>query len=183
MRQLDLPRRYRGSAELGWHSDFRRTMNALAWRKIRRHPIVGNGFAFTREELVAVVGAARRGGLRNAQEALATSGGYHNTLIQMAVICGIPTVLLFVIAFVAIPRRFAMLVRSVADPQTTVFAALLLGFFVASSVQMLTNGSGVDLFVVCCLLGIMNGIMYRIGKHRQHVASSSSPRERSAASK
>ena len=63
--------------------------------------------------------------------------------------------------FFGISGRFLQFARKLENGPTKKLSALILGFFIASSGQMLMNGAGYDFFCICVLLGTMSGIMYK----------------------
>jgi len=142
------------SSERGWQSEFRRMLYRVGLRRIREHPLVGNGFAFTLEELLfATLGY---GDLQRATAALfGTSGTYHNSLLELGVFCGLPVVLLFVSAYLlAVVRFFRLVRRSAAGTPEKLLGSALLGFLVAQTGQMLINGAAYDFFVVSIVVGV-----------------------------
>jgi hypothetical protein len=154
------------SYEYGWQSNFRATMNRVGFMKIRSSPLVGTGFRFQVEDLLVELVPAG-GQLNPAVMAKATSGGYHNSVLTLAVFCGIPCALLFVVGLLVLPLRFIRVMRNHPDREFRIWSAGLLGFMVASSGQMLINGHAFDMFTVNVLLGTMNGIMIRLRRQEQ----------------
>jgi hypothetical protein len=152
------------SSEVGWKSGFRAELYRIAWRHVRQHPFLGKGFAFSRDEIIAAIG------LQHAHarfRSLSLSGGYHNSIVQLAVACGVPCALLFLLAYAIGIGKFARDVRRMKDPHLLILSAGMIGLFVAQSGQMLMNGGSHDFFVICVLLGAMKGIRVREGKARR----------------
>lgn len=149
--------------ELGWKSNFRRQLLMLALNDIKEAPIVGRGFSFSRTEFFSSLmlhELSPSTGLESS--GLALSGGYHNSLLELGAMCGLPAVIFFLIGFFAILLKFTRVAKSVQDPDLKLFSTGLFGFFVASSGQMLMNGGGTEFFYVCVILGVMNGIINRV---------------------
>lgn len=144
------------SYETGWESDFRTTMYELAWNRIKKSPVVGAGFTL---DIETVLREYYSSGAGAGMAVLALAGGYHNSLLALAVFCGLPAALLSLVAITGVMVRFVRSTRRVVDPQFKMFAVTIVGFVVASSLQMLINGSAYDFFVVMSLLGMMAGMM------------------------
>lgn len=153
---LEYVNRYNASTEFGWESDFRAELNRMAWERIRERPLMGKGFAFTRDELVMQSYATTALGTLIRQ--LAISGVYHNAILELAVSCGLPLAALFVIAYLSFLIRFLLAVPTMRDPGMQLVGASLIGFFAAESGQMLMNGGGRDFYFICLLMGAMRGL-------------------------
>jgi hypothetical protein len=148
---------YETGVEVGWRSGFRKKMFNMAMEDIKENPILGSGFAFSRVQMANSLMSPE-----GDTSTLAMSGGYHNSLLELGAICGLPAMFLFSIGFLVIFIKFVRSVKTVEDPDLRFFSAGLLGVFVANSGQMLFNGGGTELFYVCVILGVMNGIIHRI---------------------
>ena len=117
----------------------------------------GKGFAFSREELIMVSDQASKSANR---EGLAVAGGYHNSVLQLAVSCGVPAALLFLIVYAAVSIAFVRAAKSrIKDPYTLALCAGILGTFAANSGQMFMNGGPYHMFITCVMLGAMRGIL------------------------
>lgn len=145
--------------EVGWKSGFRAEMTKLAWKNIKRNPLAGKGFKFSREEIS--FSRLRHDPMSRLRGRMATTGTYHNSVLALSVFCGLPLGLLFLVLFFGISGRFLQFARKLENGPTKKLSALILGFFIASSGQMLMNGAGYDFFCICVLLGTMSGIMYK----------------------
>lgn len=117
---------------------------------------MGKGFGFTRDELMMQTYVS--GSREQMMSQLATSGIYHNVVIELAVFCGLPLAVLFVLAYLFSLIKFIRFAPGVDDPGFRMMAAALLGFFVAESGQMLMNGGGRDFYYICMLMGTMRGL-------------------------
>jgi hypothetical protein len=153
------------SSEVGWQSEFRGELYGMALQHIKAHPVLGKGFAFTRDEILAAIGARRHSGKRF--RSLDLSGCYHNSVLQLAVACGVPCALLFLVAYGTGIVRFLRAVRKMRDPYLVILSAGMVGLFAAQSGQMFMNGGGRDIFAICVLLGAMKGICAREDIRRQ----------------
>jgi hypothetical protein len=145
---------------VGWQDSFRANMYRYGWAEIKKHPLIGKGFKFSTEEIIAsmsytTVNAFDLGSVT----ALAISGGYHNAVFELAVFCGLPTALIFIIAYFGILLRFLPWCQGLPSSSLKVLSAGMLGFFVQASGQMLMNGSGYMFGIICTLLGCMSGLM------------------------
>ena len=147
---------FKSSSEFGWVSEFRAELNEMAWERIRERPIAGKGFIFTRDELFMQAFAS--GSQKEMMAQLALSGIYHNTVVELAVFCGLPLTALFVLAYLISLVKFIRFAPGIGDPGFRMLAAAMLGFFVAESGQMLMNGGGRDFYYICLLMGAMRGM-------------------------
>ncbi len=162
-------KRYGWSPESGWVSVFRSHLYRAAWANICRHPIVGIGFVFSQEEIIRAV--TTTGGVEEIAQALAVSGAYHNSVLELAVFCGVPAALLFVVALVLGVIRFMKMVRRIRDPNLKMMSATIFGFLVASSGQMFMNGMAHHFFIVCALLAVLCGIRARVEREQSESAA------------
>jgi hypothetical protein len=151
---------YQLSYETGWESSFRTELNQIAWRSVRRYPLTGRGFAFTQQDLSWAL--SRGGHYADAAQGLAVSGMFHNAVVELAVFCGLPAALLFVLALGWGGWSFWRAARKVENPDMKLLCAGALGYLVAETGQMLINGGARDFFYVCVLLGFMNGVCQRL---------------------
>jgi hypothetical protein len=155
-----IAKQYEMSSEVGWTSGFRAALFKIGTQKIRRNPFFGTGFSFTIEQLIAelyVLGLTAE----DLLSSMALTGGYHNSLLALAVFCGLPAAILFACGYVLLTWGFVRRAVSYDDPLHRYFAACLLGFFVPSSGQMLMNGGSFDFLAICLALGMMNGMLIR----------------------
>jgi O-antigen ligase len=143
---------YRTSGEQGWESGFRATLYELAWSRIRVHPLVGNGFRFTNEELAASLVAQ---GQDRMVVGLALSGGFHNSFVSLAVACGLPAMFLLVAGLGLGLLRMFRDVSRIGTPANRTWVAVLLGYTLSWVGQALMNGAGRDLMIVCMLVPIV----------------------------
>jgi len=148
------------SSETGWTSPFRMQLWTLAANEIRKNPFLGKGFAYSREELEsAYVHSAT---LEDAVQGLALSGIYHNSLLELAVFCGIPAAIAFAAVFVLVLTRLVHIMPLVVDPAMRIVVSGTLGFLSSATGQFLMNGSGRDFFYVCVSLGALWGISTKL---------------------
>jgi hypothetical protein len=164
------------SSEVGWRSGFRADLNRMAWERIRERPLMGKGFTFTRDELV--MQSYVSGSREEMMAHLAVSGIYHNVLVALAVFCGLPLALLFLLAYLFSLLKFIRFAPGIRDPEHRMLAAALVGFLVAESGQMLMNGGGRDFYYVCLLLGAMRGLRLLVAEREpglEPVAASGKP--------
>jgi len=150
------------SGEFGWQSEFRATLNRLAWASIREHPFSGKGFTFSTEELANSSSMMRLEGLDAGQMTLAVSGVYHNSVLALAVFCGLPLAVLYVIGAGSVCWRFIRCMMEMGNSLWRLFGVALLAFMAAVIGQMLMNGGGDTFMSVCIGLGVMNGMIARI---------------------
>lgn len=145
--------RYTGSSEVGWESEFRQIMYDIAFEKISGNPLFGAGFEFSRADLIRMraFGEGRKG-------TLALAGGYHNSILQLAVGAGIPAAIAALVAiFLYIYRAIRLAMRQ-TDPKKMLFLAALIGGIPPMAGQMLMNGDGKDFLLLCVLLGALHGM-------------------------
>ena len=161
------------SSENGWTSPFRQQLWGLALEQIDRHPLAGKGFAYSAEEVNWAL--SRSGAVEDAVQGLAVSGCYHNALAELAVFCGLPAAFAFLLAYIRGVRAIGQF-SAITDPHMRILVAGILGFFVATSGQMLMNGSGRDFFYVCVVLGAMQGIRQRLDREALAQPASENPR-------
>ncbi|MDA3798787.1 MAG: O-antigen ligase family protein [Kiritimatiellae bacterium] len=144
--------------ETGWESDWRTTLAKIAWHDIKKHPIVGTGFSFSFEELqynalIASTGnSARFGGLLS-------SGGYHNSILFLAVKIGIPATLAFIFALINIYYRFVKFSQNREEDALKIFCVGISAVLMCTLGKMLTNGGPLDLFNVSIIIATMQGIL------------------------
>jgi O-antigen ligase len=152
----ELSRTHGISGEMGWKSPFRVELMKIAWPNIRQHPLVGKGFILNMDDFTydrGVGGAVKR---------LATSGLYHNAIVELAVFCGLPAAIAFTFAYCIGVWRFAGILRDISDYRLHLLCASVFGFFAATSGQMLMNGGARDFTAICILLAVMRGIVVRL---------------------
>jgi hypothetical protein len=145
------------SHEMGWESDFRAKLYELAWKKISGNPIFGDGFSFSTEDLISVYGATYEG-LSAGVLRLAMVGGYHNSILQLAVGAGLVAGGCALLGMIFLCYRGIRIARRQTDLKNKLFCACLVGFLPPLMGQMLMNGSGKDFFIVCLVVGVVNGI-------------------------
>ncbi len=144
--------------EIGWESDWRTQLSKIAWYDMMQNPLLGKGLSFSQSELyynavIATTGdAARFGGLLS-------SGGYHNSLLFMAVKLGIPITILFIAILLNIYIRFFIFTKIMDNTLLKRFSVMLACVFVCMVGKMLTNGGPLDIFNISILLGVMQGMM------------------------
>jgi O-antigen ligase len=147
-------REYGLSEEMGLASPFRVELLKRAWRNIRRHPIKGKGFNFSLKQYWT---APYRLNTMDPQfQMLEATGGYHNSLVELAVACGVPVVIIFCIGYFGILIPFVKQLRITDNYDIKVLFAGILGLFVAESGQLLMNGFATDYYIISLLLGIMH---------------------------
>ena len=150
------------SSETGWKSEFRAQMNQLAIDKISDSPFIGAGFGFSASDLNKVLqraGDQNTGEIQEVAEALALSGNYHNSILQLAVNCGVPAAFLATIGILGLFTKFLNFARRTVSQQTRFASSVIICTAVPVIGQMLMNGGGTDYFNALLLLGMGNGIM------------------------
>jgi hypothetical protein len=167
----DLQTKYESLGEIGWESEWRSRLASMAWQDIRQHPFVGRGFAFSFADILAAVAVAGMSRQDALYEGLALSGGYHDGILTMAAFCGLPAAVAMVASMLSLFAVFIWRVRKVAPSPMKMFAAGLAGTFMANFIQMATNGSGPNIYILCALMAVMNGILFKLS----HTAEQKSP--------
>jgi hypothetical protein len=142
------------SEETGWSSPFRGVLMRMAGNSIRRHPLVGKGFTFSTTEYW--VAYHKRNTMEGKYQVLAATGAYHNSLVELAVACGLPIVFLFCIVYAGVVVPFVKRLRKAACSDTRILFTAMLGLFVAESGQVLMNGGSQDFYIISMLLGVMH---------------------------
>lgn len=147
--------------EIGWQSEFRGAMYRLSWEQIKRRPLTGVGFDFKTQDIESLAPwTGIDANKRNLEGLALTIGGYHNSLVELTVVCGIPTAALLILGLGTVLLRYVVLVRSLPFGPEKRFYAALAGYSVAITGQMLMNGGGLQLVVICTIVGGMHGILY-----------------------
>jgi hypothetical protein len=146
------------SGEVGWASEFRRAISEMAIRSIRSKPLLGQGWSFSTEELVWATAFQNQ---QASASALITAGDYHNSLLTVAVKCGLPAAVLLGIALFGLLWHNGMRLYEGSDPYFHILHTGLFGAVVAIFGQMLMNGGGQDLQAICALLGFFEGTKER----------------------
>jgi len=144
--------------EIGWESDWRTQLAKTAWYDMVQNPFLGKGFSFSHSELyynaiIAKTGDAGRFG------GLLSSGGYHNSILFMAVKLGIPITILFIVIVLNIYIRFFVFTKRMDNTILKRFSVMLACVFVCMIGKMLTNGGPLDIFNISILLAVMQGMM------------------------
>jgi len=160
---------YRLSHETGWESSFRMELNRIAWSNIRNRPLTGRGFGFSQQDLSWAM--SRGGYYADAAQGLAVSGMFHNAVVELAVFCGLPAALMFLVAAGVGVWRFWGTVRRITDPHLKILCVGGLGYLVAEFGQMVINGGARDFFYVCVVLGFMKGVCRRVEREPQLTAA------------
>ncbi len=146
----------RDPGEYGWEFSFRADLWARAKEDMRSHPLLGSGWVFSFDEIVAAVA---QGGVEGIKASNALSGGYHNGLITLAAKSGLPAALAFLFAYIHILIRF--LRRIPANMDSRLLAAVLTGTLTGETVVFLTNGGGQQSVHLAVLLAIMSACVHR----------------------
>jgi len=144
------------AGEYGWQFDFRASLWHRAVQNIREHPLMGSGWVFSLDEILAAVG---QGGAAAISDANALTGGYHNGLLALAAKSGLPAALSFLFAYLYIFIRF--LRRMPNDGQSRLVGAVLVGALVGQTVVFLTNGGGAHSVYMIVMLGAMSALMHQ----------------------
>lgn len=145
--------------ETGWRSDFRIAMHKMSWARIKQNPLVGAGFRFELSEMDSLIPWTGVDPTGTGLERLALSGGYHNSVIQVATTCGIPAAALFVLGLGIVVVRYGVLVRSLPASAEKRFLAAVAGYSVALIGTMVVNGLGLQFAMVCAMTGGMHGML------------------------
>jgi O-antigen ligase len=147
------------SGETGWSSSFRSALLEAGLRSIRKQPLLGSGWSFSADELML---AASMRGVKWGASGLVTAGDYHNSLMTIAVKCGLPAAFAMMFGLLLLLWNAGM--RQVDDTDDADFRVLyagLMGAVVTIFGQMLMNGGGQDLQAICAILGFFHGVQYR----------------------
>lgn len=151
--------RFGRAAPMGWQDSTRARLYELAWKEIRRRPLVGSGFGLSVREALSILAVQEGGG--RAVELLAWSGGYHNSVIMLAAKAGIPVAAMFVIVSIALVWRFWRHLRRCKDRTWFAWNCSMLAFWMANTGMLLLNGGPREFFVAMVVNGIMAGMMIR----------------------
>ena len=135
--------------ELGWISDFRAQLYRASWEEIKEQPLVGNGFRFSRAELLEQLGMQSQMGI------LSTVKSYHNSLLFMATAIGLPMTALFALVFLYIFIKGLLWVRRHPNDRYRFIAMLVLIYLIPATGQLLMNGGTRDVLNACILLGVL----------------------------
>jgi hypothetical protein len=146
---------YEGIGELGWESKFRAYLLESAWDSIKESPYWGEGLSFSKTAYLSAI--MTPSSKEDDIYGLILSGGYHNSIVMLAVKCGLPCAIAFFSAWIVSIFNFSSYLRRIEHNQIHIIGAGLLGYFLASSIQMLMNGGADDFFGICMLMGIMKG--------------------------
>lgn len=146
--------------EVGWESDFRSGLYAIAWEKIQGNPVFGAGFTFSAKDLITLLNTVGDKTLSRAQVGLATVGGYHNSYLQLAVGAGLPSGIFALMGTILIIWKFMQHAQALVDPVHSFFAAALLGILIPLMGQVLMNGDSADFSRAAVILGVMNGVRF-----------------------
>jgi len=146
--------------EIGWESDWRTTLAKIAWHDMKQKPLLGKGFSFSQSELYYNAIIARSGD-SGRFGGLLSSGGYHNSILFMAVKLGIPITLLFIAIMCNVYMRFLIFTKIMDNTILKRFSVMLASVFVCMLGKMLTNGGPLDIFNISIILGVMQGVMLR----------------------
>jgi O-antigen ligase len=141
---------------IGWKDPFRERLNSVAIAKITNHPIWGEGWSFSFEDIVdAVTLDVQQGGL-------AYSGGFHNLLLTYATKLGIPLAAFVLVLFLTVMIRFFLdQRRRRGNPDLNMFKSSLFFFALIYIGFSLTNGAGQEVVGMFTIIGAMLGIMAR----------------------
>jgi len=90
---------------------------------------------------------------------LVTAGDYHNSIMTIAVKCGLPAAVLLSLALAVLLWRSDWWSDPQDDnPKLAILYAAMMGALLPITGQMLMNGGGQDLQAVCVMLGFFHGI-------------------------
>lgn len=151
---------YSTSSEVGWESGFRATLTRLAYDRIKEHPLVGNGFSFSSEDLANAASMMGGNSMSGGSMTLVVGGTYHNSLLALSVFCGVPVAVFFALGVILILRLYIRFIRDKESSQDKAFCVALLAFVIVIIGQTLMNGDGMTFLLVCCCLGVMNGMIH-----------------------
>lgn len=142
------------SNEVGWESPFRKTLLQMATANIRNKPLLGKGFRFSVNDYW--IPYHKRNTMEGQYQVLASTGAYHNSLLELAVAYGIPVIILFCIAYLGVVIPFIKNLRLSDVADVRILFTGILGLFIAESGQVLMNGGAQDFYVISLLMGIMH---------------------------
>jgi O-antigen ligase len=141
---------------MGVRDTFRGQLYTMAWEEIRRSPLVGNGFGLNVDRALAILSVA---GDDTFMQFLALGRSYHNSLLVVAAIAGIPITLMFIALMISIIWRFAEMILKLEDSDFRTWGMVVLAFMFAVLAIMLLNGGPREFYFMLILLGFMSGMM------------------------
>lgn len=141
---------------LGVQDTFRGQLYAMAWEEIRRSPFTGNGFGLNVDRALAILAVA---GDDTFIQFLALGRSYHNSLLVLAAIAGIPIAIMFVAVMIAVIWRFGKMVLSLPDSDFRTWGLVIFSFTMAVLAMLMLNGGPRDFYFMMILLGYMAGMM------------------------
>lgn len=139
----------------GWEDTGRAELYEAAWKEIKQSPLVGNGLGLDVMEAVGVLATTRRAEV----ELLILSGSYHNSIVMIAVKCGVPAAIMVSWALLYIIRRYMRWLRNVDNLEIKTWGMALVAFWFANTFMMLMNGGPNEFFAELILSGFMMGMM------------------------
>lgn len=142
--------------QLGWTDTFRGSLYEIAWKNILRHPIVGNGLGLNVNEALQILSIYDE----NTQiQFLALTGSYHNSIVELAVKCGLPVAILVFFVIIIIPFRFFKALYRMGEGDLKLWGTVILSYWSANLLMLLMNGGDSEFTGMVVVLGIMMGLM------------------------
>lgn len=146
---------------MGWEDDFRSRNLELAMTDILRHPLIGRGFAFSTQEVVAMLNRQDRSGMAGASDIANAVGTQHYGFISLMTCIGAIVPWFFAAAGIGIFIRFIQFARGMPGGYPKALASGLACYFINQVFQWLFNGSGDRMLDVSVALAIMMGLLQK----------------------
>jgi len=158
------PEQAQYAGEFGWQSTFRERLYQVAMVRMTAHPLWGEGWTFSFEDIVVAV-TSMLGPNDPGAGGLIFSGNYHNLLLTFAIKLGLPVALWVTLCLLLPVVFFLRKFRRPADsPAEQIFKGMLLFFTLIYLGFSLTNGAGQETVVLFTLGGMMLGLILRESK-------------------
>jgi hypothetical protein len=142
---------------MGWQDAYRVQLYELAWGEIQQNPFVGRGFGLRIDEAIGILVASQRAHI----ELLALAGAYHNSVVALAVIAGLPIAILYTLVLFVPPWRYWRWLRIRPPSDERTWALVVMGFWCANIAMLLLNGGARQFLSSMVLNGLMVGLMNR----------------------
>lgn len=140
---------------VGWQDSYRGELYELAWEHIKRRPVFGRGFGLSVSEAIGILTVGQRVSLWM----LDLSASYHNSIVALAVISGVPAALLFTSVLLSTAIRFARMMFRIGNEEFRTWGCVIFAFWVANFFYILMNGGPVHYFNGMILSGFMMGML------------------------
>ena len=141
----------------GWQDSFRGELYRIAWSHITRNPVLGRGYGLNVEEALSILAAGDRSNV--AIEMVAIGGNYHNSIVSLAVVAGLPIAILFTFIVISVPVKFSRMLHRLPDGDFRTWGFVFIAFYFGVLGMMLLNGGGREVFYMMIVTGYMMGMM------------------------